>query len=113
MSTFEQLGMGFIALAGVASFVAALINAGKQAGIVKDGTAPDWSLGLNLVFFAAFIILRLFVPDIDIAGVDQLAANAADILVAILGFVAQLGASRVANAALRGTPVVGYSHSGN
>ncbi len=107
----ENLFVGFVALVGVAALVAALINAGKQLGVVKDGTATSWSLYLNLFFFAVFVALKIFKPEVDISSLDQTAATIASVVVGILGIVVQMGASRVANAALRGAPIIGFSHS--
>ncbi len=111
MESLIQLFQGFAALAGVAAFLAAVINIGKAFGWVKDGLAPTWSTVLNLVAFVAFVVLRLFAPEIDIAGVDGAAAQLANTLVAILAFVGQLGVAKGTNAILRGAPVIGFSHS--
>lgn len=111
MDSLTQLLEGFVALAGVAALMAVLINAGKAIGLVKDGFAPTWSLLLNLIAFVAFVLTRIFVPELDIAGADATAAELANILTAILAFVAQLGVSKGANAIVRGQPVVGFSHS--
>jgi len=107
-----DLFTGFLALAGVAALIAALINVGKAIGWVPDGAAPKFSLWLNLVFFALFVILSIFKPDVDIAGLDANAQAVAQLMIGALAFIGQLGVSRVSNAALRGTPLVGFSHSG-
>lgn len=107
----EQLFASFLALGGVAALVAILVNVGKQIGWVPDGSAPTAALGLNLVAFVAFVLLKIFAPEMDVAGLDAGAQQLATILVQVLAFVMQLGASRVANAAVRGTPIIGYSHS--
>lgn len=107
----ENLFAAFVLLSGVGTLIAALINAGKRVGVVKDGTAPTWSLGLNAIAFIGFVALNIFAPQIDVAGLDANAQAIADVIVAVLGFVSQIGASKVANVALRGAPVVGFSHN--
>ena len=114
MFDFGSLVSQFMLLVGVAAVIGALINVGKRflPSFFPDGSAPTWSLYLNLGAFAAFVALRLFAPDVDVAGLDANAQATADLLIYFLGFISQLGGSKVANAALRGTPVVGFSHSG-
>jgi hypothetical protein len=104
------LAVQFGALLGVAALVAALINAGKTFGIVKDGDAPKWSLGLNGLGFAALLVTRLFAPQVDPAVADQVAGQAAQILILVLGLVSQFGFAKLANNGLRGLPVIGKSH---
>ena len=110
---FESLVAQFLLLLGVAALIGALINVGKKflPQYFPDGSAPTWSLYLNVAAFAAFVALRIFVPDVDVAGLDSNAQAIADLLIYLLGFVSQIGGSKVANAALRGVPVIGYSHS--
>lgn len=105
------LAVQFGALLGVAALVAALINAGKTFGVVKDGDAPKWSLALNTVGFLALVVTRLFAPQVDPAAADQAAGQVAQILVLVLGLVSQFGAAKLANNGLRGLPVIGKSHS--
>jgi hypothetical protein len=107
---FEILFAEFALMIGVAALVAALVNAGKYLGLVADGKAPTWALGLNLAAFVAFVALRIFTPEFDFAGLDANAKAVADLLIYLLGFVAQLGGSKVANVALRGAPVIGFAH---
>lgn len=109
--TLEALFSQFALLVGVAALFAALINVGKFFGWVPDGSAPAWSLALNLLAFVAFVVLRYFAPQVDIAGLDANAQAIADMLIYFLGFVAQLGGSKGANAVLRGAPLIGHSHS--
>lgn len=111
MESLVQYFQGFVALAGVATLLAVIVNIGKALGWVKDGHAPTWAILLNLITFASFVLTRLFVPEIDIAGADATAAELANILSAVFAFVVQLGVSKGANAIVRGAPLVGYSHS--
>lgn len=101
----------FLALAGFAALSAAVINAGKFAGLIADGQAPNVSLALNVVGFAALAILRLFKPDFDVAGADSVLATVATILTSILALGGQLGFTKIINNGIKGLPVIGYSHS--
>ena len=63
--TLDTLLPQFLALGGVAALVTALVNAGKQFGLVKDGQAPTAALLLNALGFAALLLLNVFAPDFD------------------------------------------------
>lgn len=106
-----QLLTSFLALAGWAALVAALINAGKFAGLVADGQAPNVSISLNVVGFAALVIVRVFRPDFDVTGTDAVLASVATVLTSVLALLSQLGVSKLINNGLKGLPVIGYSHS--
>jgi hypothetical protein len=45
---FANLGSVGIQLGGIGALIAGLVNAGKWAGIVRDGTAPTWASALNI-----------------------------------------------------------------
>lgn len=102
----DLLGLG-----GVAAFITVLINAGKRIGVIKDGQAPAWSFGLNLIGMAAYLALQQLAPGTDVGQIDQSAGEFAKIGFIILGLVGQLAISRGTNAVLRGTPLISYSHS--
>lgn len=106
-----QLLTSFLALAGFAALTAAVINAGKFIGLIPDGQAPNVSIVLNVVGFAALVILRLFQPDFDVAGTDSVLATIATILTSILALGGQLGFTKIINNGIKGLPVIGYSHS--
>jgi hypothetical protein len=57
-------------LAGFAALVAALVNALKVFGVVKEGAASWWSLAISSVGLIVFISLKLFQPEIDVPGLD-------------------------------------------
>ena len=107
-----DLALQYGSLAGVAAFVAVLINIGKTIGVVKDGSSQQWSLALNVIGFLGFIALGVFTPDISIEGLDQNAATLANILLSLLGLFVQLGVSRGTHNTLKGLPLVGKSFSG-
>lgn len=111
MINLPQLLSSFLALAGWAALVAAVVNAGKFFKLVRDGDAPNWSIGLNVAGFAALTILRLFRPDFDIQGTDALLATIATTLTSALALLSQLGVSKLINNGIKGLPVIGYSHS--
>lgn len=101
----------FTLLAGFGALVAVVVNAGKQFGVVKDGQAPAYTLVINLAGFIVFVIVRLFQPDVDVPATDPLFQQIAQILVLVLGLVGQLGVTKVANLAVRGQPVIGFSYT--
>lgn len=100
-------------LAGFAALVAVVVNALKRFGVIKDGESPRWVLIFNLVGLVIFVAVRLFAPQVDVGAADQLIAQLAQILVIVLGFVAQVGVSKVSNLAVRGLPVIGFSYAYN
>ena len=101
----------FLALAGVGAFFALVINALKVAGVVKDGDAPTWATGLNLVGLVALFLLRVFVPSADIGKLDGVAATVAQIGVLVLGLITQMLGSKLAHFSVKGAPVIGKSYS--
>ncbi len=101
----------FLTLGGAGALIAALVNVGKAVGLVKDGQAGKWSLGLNLAGLVALALVLNFAPGADVAHMDAVASQVAAALVAILSLVVQLGASRATHAIVRGMPLVGTSHS--
>lgn len=105
--TIDQLVALFLSLGGVGTLVAALVNALKTVGVVKDGQAQTFSLGFNLVGLVALFALGLFAPDADLAGIDATAAQVAQLLTIVVGLVVQLGGSKIAHSVLKGAPVIG------
>jgi len=101
----------FVSQAGFSGIVAAVINGLKTFGVVKDGQAPAWSLGLNTLGFAGFVALVLFAPGYDIAGLDSVLGQVGQLLVLALGLFVQLGGSKLTHAGMRGAPVIGKSHT--
>jgi hypothetical protein len=100
----------FASLIGFAALVAVIINILKYFKVVDDGAATKWSSGLNLVGLLALLVYRLFVcKDCDVTPYDSTLATIANILSYILAFVVQLGVSKTAHVALKGTPLIGTS----
>lgn len=98
-------------LGGFAAVIALLINVGKTIGLIKDGQAPNWSLGLNLAGLVVFFLVKVFAPDTDVTAANDVANQLAQAGVIILTVVMQLATSKGTNAAVRGTKVIGKSHS--
>lgn len=106
-----QLLTSFLALAGFAALTAAVINAGKFAGLIADGQAPNVSLALNVVGFAALVIVRIFRPDFDVTATDGVLSAVATVLTSVLALLSQLGVSKLINNGIKGLPIIGYSYS--
>ncbi len=107
---FEVLIAQFVTLAGVAAFIAAIVNVAKTFGL-PDGKAPEVSASLSLVAFIALVALRVFRPDVDIQGLDKAAADAAVAVLYVLGFLVQMGLPARVHAFVKGVPVIGKSYS--
>jgi len=101
----------FFGLAGVGGLVALAVNVGKSAGWIKDGQAPTYKTIINLVLFVAFVVLRIFKPDVDMAGLDGNAATLAEIGMLALGFVVQNFGSLAGHKSVRGAALIGKSYS--
>lgn len=99
------------ALAGLGALIAALVNVGKQIGLVKDGTAQAWSTGLNLAALVGLFALNFFAPNADIAQLDGLAGQLAQWLTISAGLFVQLKGAQAGHAVLRGVPLIGKSYS--
>lgn len=110
MEVAEQifgLVLSFGSLVGVAAVITVVINTLKHFGVVQDGTAQNWSAGLNLGALAILIALRIFRPDISLAFLDETAGRVAEVGLVILGYVMQLGISQSTHDKVRDIPIVG------
>jgi len=98
-------------LVGVSAAIAALINVGKQFGLVKDGQAGAYSAALNLVALAALVALKLYRPDILLEDADVQLSAFAQIVGLLLTLVTQIKVSSGTHATLSNAevPVVGKS----
>jgi hypothetical protein len=108
--TIEQTFAAFIALGGVASFVAVVVNILKSRGVIGDGDAPKVAFVLNLVLFAVFGV-ALNVLGVDLTPADPILNNLAEILKLLFGITVQQGLTVVAHKSLRGAPIIGFSHT--
>lgn len=107
----EGLMLQFVGLVGVGALITFLINIGKVAGIVKDGTVPTWATGINLFGLVVLFLLKVFVPNADIGKLDGAAGTIAQIGVLILGLITQVLGGRLAHFSFRGTWLIGKSYS--
>ena len=108
---FNNLVIQFGTLAGFAALVAAIINILKSAGLVKDGQAQTYSAILNLVGLAGLLSLQVFRPQADVTYLDGQAAQIANVLLVVSGYVVQLGGAKLMHLILTGMPLVGKSYS--
>ncbi len=88
---FEQLFSQFLGLAGVSALIAALVNVLKTFGVLKDGQAPKVALVLSVAGFVALVAFQVFLPSVNVSGLDYQASLIAEKLVYILGFAVQMG----------------------
>lgn len=107
----NALVLQLAALAGFGGLVAALVNIGKQIGLVQDGQAQIYSTGLNLAGLVALFALKVFAPAVSVEGLDSIAAQVAQFLTVAFGLFVQLGGARFAHDVLRGVPVIGKSYT--
>ena len=114
LDTVLSVILQFSTLAGFGALLAALVNIGKQFGLISDGTAGRWFAGLSLAAIGALVYLKLFQPQIAVEFVDAQAAVLAQILLLVLGYVVQLGAGMTSHSIFAGLklPWVGKSYSG-
>lgn len=98
----------FMKLGGFAALVSVLVDIGKRFGIVKDGDAPTWVTGINLVGLVIFFVAK--VVNFDFAGLDPVFAQVATVLAALLALVGQVAVSRFAHFTLQGVKVIRFSH---
>ena len=91
-----QYWQAFLALGGVSVFLPALISLLKKLGIVGEGDADQMHGLLQAFLFLVFIGLRIFLPDLEIGGVDAVLKTLADVIIFILSFLGQFGIGRLA-----------------
>jgi hypothetical protein len=101
----------FASLIGFAALVTIIVNILKYFKVVRDYDAPTWVAGFNALGLIGLIVYRFFFPDAIITGLDASLATVASVLTYILAFIVQLGISKVAHLAARGTPVIGTSYT--
>lgn len=98
-------------LVGVAALIAVIINVLKLAGVIQDGTAQNWSAGLNLVGLVILFVLKIVRPDIDVEEIDKQAGALAEVAVVLIGYISQLLTSKLTHIAIRDVPIIGTSYS--
>lgn len=98
-------------LLGFAAVITWLINAGKTFGLIQDGQAPLFNVVLNLIGLVVLVVLKYVNPDVDIAAIDSQAAEFAKVAVIVLGYVVQIGGTKLFHNIFKGTPLIGKSFS--
>ena len=102
----------FMALGGIALFIATVVNVLKALKILQDGQAPTVSFGLNLVAFVIFSLLGWFKPGVEWAAIDTTLAMIANALITIMKLATQVLASKLWHEnVLKTVPVLGFSYS--
>lgn len=107
----NQMVLLVASLAGFGSLVAFLVQVGKYFGIVKDGDAPKFVAGFNLLGMALVFAAYLFYPELDIIAVDGQLAQAVTVMSTVFGYVIMIFGSKFTYAQLKGLPLIGLSFS--
>ena len=99
-------------LVGVGALIAALVNAGKAIGLVKDGDAGTWSAGLNVLALFGLVVAQITGTSSLIPAIDTQAGGFASVLTVIIAFTVQLlSAQQAHKLILAGLPLIGTSNS--
>lgn len=105
----------FASLVGVGSLVSAVINFGKAVGLVKDGTAANWSAALNLLAFGGIVAFLLLNPNVQLYQVDNTLKSWAFVVTFLISYIPQLRWSAFVSDTLQNVPAlkstVGFSHN--
>jgi len=101
-------------MGGLAALVAVLVNVGKKflPKLFPDGSAPMWSLILNLAGMILIGVLQITGRVDLIPVIDEQSGTIATILTSILVMVYQLLTSKVVHdKVLSGLPLIGKSYT--
>jgi len=104
-----------LATPGATALVVVLVNIGKVIGWVKDNNAEVAINVLNVVMAIVIGCLALFLPNLNIPGLDATFGSLAATLTAFLPLLAILvkWLAPTVYGAFRGVPLVGHSHTLN
>ena len=97
-------------LGGVAALITVVVNALKTFGVVKDGDAPTWTTGFNVLALGALFVGHV-VGLTNFDKIDAVAATLAQLGTFLLALLLQIGTSKITHLLLRGVPVIGHSFS--
>lgn len=101
----------FASLVGFPALVAAGVNVAKYFNVLSDGQAPGVVFWVNIVGFVG-VAIAYFTGHLDLLSqIDVQLGNTATFLLAFVAFVSQLGFAKLYHAGLKGSPVIGKSHS--
>jgi hypothetical protein len=109
--------LGFVeqlmALGGFAALIAVVINVGKSVGLIPDGHAGTWAVGLNLAGLIGLFVAGIVAPEFDAVGLSGNMAQVAEILSLIFAFIVQNWVSKGTHEVFSsgGVPVIGKSFS--
>ena len=106
MCLIENFDKLIILLPMLGGFVAMLVNVGKVIKVVKDSTALNWVAGFNLLAFMAVNVVCLTDVTVDWGNLNhwmELLATAGSYVLTLVG-------SFISYKALKGVPVIGFSH---
>lgn len=98
---YVESGKAFV---GALGLLTALINLAKSAGWVKDGQAGKYVIGAGLLGLVARFALETWFPQVDLAALDGVLGEAAELLGVIVG-------ARLTHRLLAGLPLIGKSYS--
>ena len=86
-----------VTMIGASALFSALVEVGKWTGLVTDGTAGYWSVGLNLAGLAGIAIVLYFLPNFDFAAIDVQFQTLAQFIMLIVGYGVQIAGSKLAH----------------
>lgn len=111
MDALGELLVVWGALGGFGALIGFIVNILKTVGLVKDGQAPNYVAGLNLLGLAGLLAARVYAPDLDLGAVDAQVQAFVDVALVVFAYVMQLLGSKLGHASVRGALVIGKSFS--
>ena len=111
--TVEQVYEFILTAGGLTALVSLLVNVGKAVNAVKDGQAEVAVKLLNFIVFVGLFILGNSKAEADVWEIDAWAGTLAEAGTLLLPFFIAFGnwLSPKIHEIIKGTPLVGYSHS--
>lgn len=117
VTTIEQIVLLIFSLSvaapGAAALIVVLINVLKMFGVVKDGQAPLFTNIFNILVALAIGILAVWFPNVGWDSLDAFLQSLSGTLTAFLPLLAILvkWLAPLFYKAIRGTPLLGYTHT--
>ena len=100
-----------LAVGGFGALVSAGVNVLKVLGLVRDGDAPTWITGFDLLGVVALYVATAFKLPFDLEIIGPQMDIVAQFLVALGQLIIAFGGSKLFYAVARGAPLIGKSHS--